>query len=733
MARRQYSWASVSLLVIGEVLRAALGATAAADELVLPQAVERKQSVELVYRFDKAVTGHGFLEVEWTDVDSRVVERQRIPLDLADTAEVRFPLDTRRAVTMKNRLAAHLSIDAVDQLGNKFHHENDKTDSFIASPSDHPWSDYQIIMWQQQTRAGYAALRRLGVTAGMVLPWQLRSATADPTAPLLDNDMRWYLENIATDFYSTYHRWSGDRPVNWKFLEVKKRYRNDPLDPEALVREPSLSDPEWLAKIRDRLMQVVAAQHAYGPLYYNLGDETGIADLAAFWDFDFSEASLTAMRHWLKERYGNLTALNQEWGSEFARWEEVKPMTTREAMQRSDQNFAAWADFKEWMDVAFARAIESGTQAIHEADPEAVAAIEGAPIPGWGGYDYSRLSGSVDAMEGYGVEFARSFNAGLIMLTTSGGRGQSAEHQIWRETLRGARGLILWDEKNEFVGPDGGIGERGHESAPYFAELRGGLGALLINSRRHTDPIGILYSPASMRVQWLLDRRATGEDWIGRDASSEWDDDAIRAATRNFTRLIEHSGLQYRFVSAEEVRRGDLVNGSYRILMLPHTIALSPSEATKIQDFVEQGGTVVADGEPGIFDEHGRRMAKPALSEIFSGQAIRVATGKGEAIYTTSLGDRDRESGRNILKIFEAAGVKPLFPLARVNGGPVSDVETHIFDNGKITIVALQRQFPAESGTVGADTMPSGREAVALMLPRSFYVYDLRNGRRLDS
>jgi len=179
------------------------------------------------------------------------------------------------------------------------------------------------------------------------------------------------------------------------------------------------------------------------------------------------------------------------------------------------------------------------------------------------------------------------------------------------------------------------------------------------------------------------------------------------------------------------VRRGDLVNGSYRILMLPHTIALSPSEATKIQDFVEQGGTVVADGEPGIFDEHGRRMAKPALSEIFSGQAIRVATGKGEAIYTTSLGDRDRESGRNILKIFEAAGVKPLFPLARVNGGPVSDVETHIFDNGKITIVALQREFPAESGTVGADTMPSRREAVALMLPRSFYVYDLRNGRAL--
>ena len=93
MIQIQPAWAIVSLLVVGEVLHRLVGATAAADELVLPQAVERKQSVEFVYRFDKAVTGHGFLDVEWTDVDSRVVERRRIPLNLVDTAEVRFPLD----------------------------------------------------------------------------------------------------------------------------------------------------------------------------------------------------------------------------------------------------------------------------------------------------------------------------------------------------------------------------------------------------------------------------------------------------------------------------------------------------------------------------------------------------------------------------------------------------------------------------------------------------------------
>ena len=167
----------------------------------------------------------------------------------------------------------------------------------------------------------------------------------------------------------------------------------------------------------------------------------------------------------------------------------------------------------------------------------------------------------------------------------------------------------------------------------------------------------------------------------------------LRART-NRPGTAGRSRLQYRFVSVEEVRRGGLGNGSYRILMLPHTIALSPIEAKKIKDFVERGGIVVADGQPGIFDEHGRRLAEPALSEIFAGSATHARTGKGEAFYAAFPVDRGRESGRGILVILKAAGVKPRFQLSRLDGERVSDVETHIFDNGKATIVALQRQTP---------------------------------------
>jgi hypothetical protein len=408
-------------------------------------------------------------------------------------------------------------------------------------------------------------------------------------------------------------------------------------------------------------------------------------------------------------------------------------MTTDEAMKRSDGNFSAWGDFKEWMDVAFARALKNGSDAVHAADPGAVSAIEGAQIPGWGGYNYSRLAASVDAMElyayGENIPIARSFNPDLILLTTSSRSGPAEAHRVWRELLRGTRGLVLWDDKSEFVGEDGSLRDRGRTAAPYFGEIRNGLGALLINSRRHTDPIGILYSPASRRIQWLLDRRASAEEWSRRGASTEYQDDAIRASTRQFAHAFEHMGLQHRFVSSDQIRRGAL-RGDYRVLILPHAIALGASDAAEIRGFVERGGVLIADSEPGQFDEHGRRLAKPALSDIFAGPADHFSgnfvLGKGKAIYLASANGRDRQNTQRLSRILDDAGVKPLFPVLRVDGRPADDVETRIFRNGELTIVALQRDYLPPSN-------PDTRETVVLALPEMFSVDDLRAGQLLGN
>ena len=96
------------------------------------------------------------------------------------------------------------------------------------------------------------------------------------------------------------------------------------------------------------------------------------------------------------------------------------------------------------MDVAFARAVRAGTDAIHAADPRARAALEGAQIPGWGGYDYRRLGDAVDVIEMYdsgnNTEIAHSLFPKLILLMTAYGLLPEQVHRIWHQLLLGGRG-----------------------------------------------------------------------------------------------------------------------------------------------------------------------------------------------------------------------------------------------------------------------------------------------------
>ena len=705
---------------------------ARADAIVLPAgALARQGTVGAVYRLDRPATGSGHLTIDWTDAYGREVERRRLAFRLDGGRDVAFPLDLRRAVAMQNRLQARLVFDG--EAGGKESSRQTAAASFIAAPPPDPWSDYQIIMWQWRTAAEYRALRQIGVSAGEAhVPYRdapARGLDAE-IAPMLQSDLRWYVENIATDFYSAYHRWFPDHPPDWRFLALQKRYRENPTDPTLFRRDPSLSDPAWLARIRSRLAGTVKAHAPYRPLYYNLGDETGIADLTAAWDFDFSPASLAGFRQWLRGQYRTLAALDRQWGARFGDWDAVMPMTTAQALARTDGNFSAWADFKAWMDIAFAGALQAGSDAVHAADPAALAAIEGGQIPGTGGYDYALLAPAVDAIElsdeGDNMEIARSLKPGLVMLNTSTEAGPGEWRTTWRELLRGSRGVVLWDDKNSFANEDGALEARGHAAAPLFRELRSGLGALVINSSRHVDPIALLYSPASFRTRWLIDNQPLGDAWSRREIGAETGSNLLRASIDRFARSIEHIGLQHRFVTPAQLLDGGLA--AYRVLILPQAIALAPAAAAAIRRFAEAGGVVVADGEPGQFDEHSRRQPRPLLADLFPpGPATERTIGKGKAI-RVGPGAADRTEGaadpalmRTLAGIFAAAGVKADYAVVTPGGKAVTDIECYEFENGGVRILALLRDA---SGSAGA-------EDAVLRLPRQTYIYDLRAHRSL--
>ena len=264
---------------------------------------------------------------------------------------------------------------------------------------------------------------------------------------------------------------------------------------------------------------------------------------------------------------------------------------------------------------------------------------------------------------------------------------------------------------------------------------------MLIASERAVDPIAIHYSQPSMRIEWMLAQRPKGENWVARNSSTEYLDSAFLRLRESWCRLVEDEGLQYNFVSYRQVEQGELLRRGYRVLVLPRSTALSAAEAREMRDFVARGGTVIADGEPGAFDEHCRRLPKPQLADVFESPTF----GRGKAIRLPAdilSYHQDRLAGREVAvhrmagELLGAAGVKPQFAVTDASEKPVVGVEAHTFRNGGVWLVARMTNPQLRVDELGPpDFKTNDRFAkpvtVRLALPRERFVYDVRAAKAL--
>jgi hypothetical protein len=271
--------------------------------------------------------------------------------------------------------------------------------------------------------------------------------------------------------------------------------------------------------------------------------------------------------------------------------------------------------------------------------------------------------------------------------------------------------------------------------------LRNGLGALLIASRREVDPIAIHYSQASMRSEWMQAQKPHGDGWVRRSSSSERLDSQFLRLRESWCRLIEDLGLQYNFVAYGQVEQGELLRGGYRVLVLPRSSALSSAEAQGIREFVAQGGTLIADGEPGAFDEHSRKLEQSSLADLFTASSF----GKGRAIllktdtlnyHQNRLTGKEESVRGEVGKLIRAANAAPEFAVADENGRPVTGVETHRFRNGGVTIVALHRNPDLRVDELGPPEFKSNARfdkplKLRLSLPRELQTWNIRTGESI--
>jgi len=607
-------------------------------------------------------------------------------------------------------------------------------------------NDYNVIMWvlgdvPDNQDLYFQRLRELHVTAIHVHPGESPDAA-------LAHGLGFYLENIHRIAFL--HEREPIYQADWDSYTGTR-------DKQYLVRKPCLHDPNYLASAKEDIQSKIRRFAPKKPLLYDLGDECSITSFASPMDYCFSEHTLAAFRRWLREQYGSLDALNREWGTGFAAWNDVVPMTTYEIKDREKtglENYAPWADHRTFMDITFAESWLKFREWVREIDPVTPVGLEGLQMPAaFGGYDLWRLSQVLDWIEPYDIgeshAIFRSFMPGAPSYATLFEHDpNAASRRLWHLLLNGDHGVIIWasSEWFDYNKPDLEPQPWVAGMADLFAELRGPAAQAIMHAKRDAAPIAIHYSHPSIQVGWMLDSREDGDTWPRRFSSYEAVHSRITRVRSGWCRLLEDLGYDYDFVSTQQILDGTLAKRGYRALILPESLAIGDGEAAAIQGFAEAGGAVLADLLPGVFDEHAKRREAGALDSFFGvsrkGQTGMVAqpdrslddsgyllaaepsllssdgapvgaldrkVGKGEAVYlnTTPIdysklrlvgeGAAIREA---IAQVLAKAGITRDITVT-IDGGPPVGCEVITYRDSDARYVAIMRRPEYQIGSLG--------------------------------
>lgn len=409
-------------------------------------------------------------------------------------------------------------------------------------------------------------------------------------------------------------------------------------DKRELVRHPCLHDPTFREGRRSAAAANLKGLNDLNPLGYILADETSLtaAGVPTYptrgVDICFSSETLEVFRHWLEREYETLSSLNAQWESDFGSWEDVVPATKEELFERKTANYSAWSDHRTFMESAWHDTYAISVDTLRAASPRVPVGLSGTSPPAtYTGFDYSRLGKLFDThwmyYHGAAGEIWRSFQPHGSFLSCQG-YGQSQlkrKAMLWDTLLNGHKGTLHWTMPI-FINPDLTLSSHGEDLRQWHGELRSGIGRLLIEAERQSDPIAILYSQRSLQAAWITGA-GKGDVAVARYESlyhtkmkDTWvSSNEVRHLGNmdTYGNLLEGAGLQYDFVTPTHLVDGDLQRREYRVLILPWTMALSDAEASAIRAFVEGGGLLIADVMPGIMDGHCRMRDRGALDEVF--------------------------------------------------------------------------------------------------------------------
>lgn len=364
----------------------------------------------------------------------------------------------------------------------------------------------------------------------------------------------------------------------------------------------------------------------------------------------FCKHSLAAFRGWLKKKYkNNLDELNEIWGTEFpinfSDWEEVQPAM---GAGFTAGGHAARLDWLRFNEDKLAEIDEHVISMIKKHDPEKRPAtsniVASAPMDAYkhGSVDIWKINSKVDigGFSFYTYPFEPFESASNIarIRSTSKAEGKAVwvleteagqvfhseiykrwgwdeipkrELSHWQSIAHGSKMILLWKygrrvtdtQTNGFnlMGWDGSVTERALANAEISRVLQ--KNAAFINDKHYKADVAILASSESMSYHHV---NGTAEGW--------------RDAWTGAYKLLWDMHVQCNYITEENILNGDISN--YKVLIMPCVLNFNEKAAKKLEEFVRNGGCVIADMLLAVVDENSRiNQHAPGfgLEKVFGG------------------------------------------------------------------------------------------------------------------
>lgn len=344
----------------------------------------------------------------------------------------------------------------------------------------------------------------------------------------------------------------------------------------------------------------------HGVFAYSLGDEIAVRGSC------MQHCCQQAYRDYLQESYGDVAALNASWGTRFASFSDAQPSDNDESVALKAGNFPRWFDRQCFQSANFARLCTRFGEAFRRLDPQSRCGFEGA-----GTFHHAD---DLDAFvrsntfwvpyPGTADEVLRSIAPRDFPRANWMGYTKDADsllEKYWRMITLGCDSVWWW--RWDALGRFHGWLAPTLDPYPAVQELlrdtqvvRNGLGDLLLASEMQTDGIGLLYSLPSAYAARVENSSTFG---------------TYEGCHTAFHQALRELGLNFRYFTDRQVQRGEVKLDAFKVIVLPFTQAMGAAEADLLRRYVREGGLLLADVRPAIYDGHVKPLAAGLLDDVF--------------------------------------------------------------------------------------------------------------------